>query len=110
MDAYLRMRFAHNDTASTYVYLLTHKASASFSEIFNGDSETFYGTLKIHCVLNETSQALMTFVFKGVTHADEKLYLFPVREELFPNAIPTKDDEEMRESIVKLWVDFATTG
>lgn len=47
MDAYLRMRLAHKDTAPTYVYLLTHKASASFSEVFNGDPETFYGILEI---------------------------------------------------------------
>nr|AXB38858.1 juvenile hormone esterase [Sitodiplosis mosellana] len=88
MDSYLQMRLAHDDASSTYVYLLTHKATASFSELFNGGPETFY----------------------GVSHADEKLYFFPVREKLFPYAIPTKEDEEMRKSLVQLWVDFSRTG
>lgn len=41
------MRLEHSDASPTYVYLLTHKASASFSEVFNGDPETFYGTMNL---------------------------------------------------------------
>ncbi|XP_031636223.1 venom carboxylesterase-6-like [Contarinia nasturtii] len=88
MDSYLRMRLSHRDAAPTYVYLLTHKASASFTEIFNGDPETFY----------------------GVSHADEQLYFFPKREKLFSNSLPTKEDDEMRKSLIQMWVDFARTG
>lgn len=57
MDSFLRMRLAHNDVASTYVYLMTHKASASFSEIFNGDPETFYGN-KNNSINNKKSSIL----------------------------------------------------
>lgn len=52
----------------------------------------------------------MTFDFKGISHADEKLYFYPVREKLFSNALPTKEDEIMRESMVQMWVNFARTG
>ena len=48
--------------------------------------------------------------FIGVSHMDEKLYFFPVREDVFPNSLPTKEDEEMRKSLVQMWVDFARTG
>lgn len=43
MDSYLRLRLAHEEAASTFVYLLTPKASASYSELFKGDPDTFYG-------------------------------------------------------------------
>ncbi|XP_031628536.1 liver carboxylesterase 1-like [Contarinia nasturtii] len=88
MDSYLRMRLSHRDAAPTYVYLLTHKASISFSEVFNGDPETFY----------------------GVSHADEQLHFFPISKKLFSNSLPTKEDDELRKSLVQMWVDFARTG
>lgn len=44
MDQYLDLRFAHKKRAPTYVYLFTHKASASFTEIFKGGRENYWGT------------------------------------------------------------------
>ncbi|XP_031616881.1 cholinesterase 2-like, partial [Contarinia nasturtii] len=88
MDSYLRMRLSHTDAAPTYVYLLTHKASISFSEVFNGDPETFY----------------------GVSHGDDQPYFFPKRDTVFSNSLPTKEDDEMRKSLIQMWVDFARTG
>ncbi|XP_031633819.1 venom carboxylesterase-6-like isoform X1 [Contarinia nasturtii] len=86
MDSYVRMRLAHKEVASNYVYLLSHKASASLSDFFHGDTETIY----------------------GVCHGDEGIYLFP--HSAFSNSLPTKGDEEMRRTITQLWVDFARNG
>lgn len=88
MDWYLQLRFSKKSAAPTYVYLFTHKGSASFTEIFQGGRENYI----------------------GVSHAEELQYLFPIRSGLFTNALPTKEDETMRRTITKLWVDFATTG
>lgn len=46
MDSYLRLRLANKNRAQTYVYLLTHNTTASFSDVFEGDEETFYGACK----------------------------------------------------------------
>lgn len=55
MDEYLRIRLlGHNKRNSTlkvgetYVYLFAQKASASFTEIFKGGAENYYG--KIICI------------------------------------------------------------
>lgn len=47
MHRYLHQRLAHKNAASTYVYLLTHQASVSFSTVFLGDPEKLYGMLEI---------------------------------------------------------------
>lgn len=44
MDLYLRMRLEHDIASPTFVYLLTHRATASFSEVFLGDPEKFQGS------------------------------------------------------------------
>lgn len=46
----------------------------------------------------------------GVSHGDQKLYLEPVREKKFPMTLPTREDEQIREAMVELWVNFARTG
>lgn len=43
MDAYLQVRLADLDVSPTYVYLLTHRGSASFTVLFNGDPDKYYG-------------------------------------------------------------------
>lgn len=43
MDSYLQLRLAKKSSAPTYVYLFTHKGSASFSEVFHGGRENFMG-------------------------------------------------------------------
>lgn len=88
MDQYLELRLAHKKRAPTYVYLFTHKAAASFTEIFKGGRENYW----------------------GVSHAEELQYLFPIAESLFISALPTKECDEIRKGITQLWVDFARTG
>uniref|UniRef100_A0A182NR34 Carboxylic ester hydrolase n=1 Tax=Anopheles dirus TaxID=7168 RepID=A0A182NR34_9DIPT len=95
MDEYLRIRLLGNHRRSpgvtvgpTYVYLFAQKASASFTEIFEGGKENYY----------------------GVCHAEELQYLFPIAKDLFLTAIPTEEELEVRRIITKLWVDFARTG
>lgn len=88
MDQYLELRLSHKKRAPTYVYLFTHKAAASFTEIFKGGRENYW----------------------GVSHAEELQYLFPIAESLFISALPTKEDEEIRKGITQLWVNFARTG
>lgn len=46
MHQYLELRFAHKNIAPTYVYLFTHKGSASFTEIFKGGRENYWGKLR----------------------------------------------------------------
>lgn len=48
--------------------------------------------------------------FTGVAHADQDLYLFPVREKLFPTTLPTEGDEEVRKAMIQMLTDFARTG
>lgn len=88
MDSYLQLRLNGKNASPTYVYLLTHKGSASYTVLFNGDPDKFY----------------------GVSHADENFYLFPVRERLFPTTLPTKEDEDVRKAVIQMWIDFARTG
>lgn len=48
MDQYLEMRLSHKKIAPTYTYLFSHKGSASFTEIFKGGKENYWGeNLKI---------------------------------------------------------------
>lgn len=44
MDSYLQLRFAAKDPAPTYVYLFTHKGSASYTALFGGDPDKYYGS------------------------------------------------------------------
>lgn len=92
IDEYIRLRLksykaAPNTVAPTYVYLFEHKGAASFSELFKGGREMFY----------------------GACHAEELQYLFPIAKELFVSASPTENDLKVRETILKLWVNFART-
>lgn len=90
MIDYLKLRFTNEQRAETFVYLFTHKGACSFTEIFKGGSEAFYGT----------------------SHAEELQYLFPIRQDLpyFFNSIPTEEDKRVTQIITKLWVNFAYFG
>lgn len=86
----VEFRLRDNLRDQTYVYLFSHKGSASFTELDGGGAENFYGTC----------------------HADELLYLFPSHKTIptFFNSIPTKEDKEVTRLMVKLWVNFAATS
>lgn len=86
----LKQRLKDKRRSNTYVYLFSHKGSASFTEFVGGDPETFYGT----------------------SHLDELLYLFPMQKSIpvFYNSIPTRQDLKVKDIMVKFWVNFATTG
>lgn len=91
IENYLRIRLEKSDQSKvgpTFVYLFNHKAAASFTELFKGGREKYY----------------------GVCHAEELQFLFPISAGLFVSAIPTEEDLEMRRSITKIWTDFARTG
>lgn len=90
MIEYLKIRFTDPAHADTFVYLFTHKGSCSFTEIFKGGAESYWGT----------------------SHAEELQYLFPIRKDLkyFFNSIPTEQDKLITKILTKLWVDFAYTG
>lgn len=113
MDQYLELRLSHKKRASTYVYLFTHKAAASFTEIFKGGRENYWGNdfrQFVGLSLIEFGLHAGFCFIEGVSHAEELQYLFPIAESLFISALPTKDDEEIRKGITQLWVDFARTG
>ncbi|ETN67020.1 juvenile hormone esterase [Anopheles darlingi] len=89
MNEYLKIRLLSKRTNSTsessvkvgptYVYLFAQKASASFTEIFEGGSDNYY----------------------GVCHAEELQYLFPIAKDLFVTAVPTM--EELMEGSAYIW-------
>ncbi|XP_055911613.1 venom carboxylesterase-6 [Eupeodes corollae] len=90
LDEYLRLRVdaLSKDKTSvgpTYVYLFDHKGAASFTEIFEGGKEDYY----------------------GVCHAEELQYLFPIGKELFVTSSPTNEDLQIREALQTMWVNFA---
>ncbi|XP_001992565.2 venom carboxylesterase-6 [Drosophila grimshawi] len=86
VDEYLKLR--SKSLSPTYVYLFDHKGAASFSEIFKGGRNEFY----------------------GACHAEELQYLFPIGQQLFVSAVPTRQDLQLRELMLRLWVNFARTG
>ncbi|KAM8719542.1 hypothetical protein ACLKA7_005733 [Drosophila subpalustris] len=91
IDEYLQMRLdpdQHSKVAPTFVYLFDHRGAASFSEIFKGARNDFY----------------------GACHAEELQYLFPIGRELFVSAVPTRQDLKLRDLMLRLWVNFARTG
>ncbi|XP_058064702.1 venom carboxylesterase-6-like [Anopheles bellator] len=98
MDEYIRIRLLTDRTdvtspprtniGPTYVYLFAQKASASFTEIFEGGKENYY----------------------GVCHAEELQYIFPIAKDLFVTAVPTEAELKIRRTITRLWVNFARTG
>lgn len=47
---------------------------------------------------------------KGISHGDEMLYLFPLREKISPRSLPTEKDEQIRQTILRIFVDFARSG
>lgn len=86
MDSYLRLKRAN--AKSTYVYLLSHKISISFTSQTGANPDKFYGN----------------------THVDDLIFLFPQRDYIFPNTLPTKEEEIVRKAMVQMWTDFARTG
>lgn len=112
MDLYLRLRLAHNDTAQTYAYLLTNKINYSFTTVFAGDPNTYYGMnllVKIQKFRHITKNVNF---FAGVSHSDEELYLFPDRTIFyaFMQTLPTKEEVLVRKAMVEMWTNFARTG
>ncbi|XP_062554663.1 carboxylic ester hydrolase [Armigeres subalbatus] len=93
MDEYLRIRLTESNSVAgsvgpTYVYLFAQRTAASFTEIFEGGKEKYY----------------------GVCHAEELQFLFPIAKDLFVTAIPTPEELQVRKVITKLWVNFARSG
>ncbi|XP_053697726.1 juvenile hormone esterase [Sabethes cyaneus] len=91
MDEYLHIRLRGDQKRTvgpTFVYLFAQKTAASFTEIFEGGKENYY----------------------GVCHAEELQFLFPIAKDLFVTAVPTPEELEVRKIITKLWVNFARTG
>ncbi|XP_073834277.1 venom carboxylesterase-6 [Musca autumnalis] len=93
IDEYMRLRMKNlqkypKNVGPTYVYLFEHKGAASFSELFKGGREDYY----------------------GACHAEELQYLFPIAHSLFVSASPTESDLKVREIMLSLWVNFAKTS
>lgn len=68
---------------NTFVYLFTHKGSASFSTV-----SQYYGT----------------------SHVDDLIPFFGMNKNIFISSIPTKHDRELEEYLPEMWVNFAKTG
>ncbi|XP_067639389.1 venom carboxylesterase-6 [Eurosta solidaginis] len=88
IDEYIRQLVAAEKSTKTppfYAYLFEHRGPASFSELFHGGREDYY----------------------GACHAEELQYIFPVASELFVSATPTTADIKLRAAILQMWVNFA---
>lgn len=85
----LEYRLRDNNRDNTFVYLLSHKGYASYSALDTGSDD-----------------------FHGTAHGDDLLYLFPPPKDVknYFGSFPAKEDESLRKSMVKLWVNFAKTG
>lgn len=46
----------------------------------------------------------------GISHEDETIFLFPMRERRFKTSFPTRDEEQVRKAMLQMWTDFARTG
>ncbi|KAG7212180.1 hypothetical protein KM043_012520 [Ampulex compressa] len=79
--------FLNAQSSPIYYYHFAYKGSVSFSKIF-GDAAQDY----------------------GVSHADDIQYLFPVREQLFPDVPLNEEDGRMVDFLTATWVNFATHG
>lgn len=76
---------------NTFVYMFSHKGFTSFYKVYShGLDDAFHGT----------------------AHADELLYLFSTHRyySKINSTIQRADDKELSTSMVKMWVNFATTG
>lgn len=69
--------------SNTYLYLFTHKGTASFSR-----------TARYH----------------GTSHADDLIPLFPLRKTAFYSSIPSNQDRELIEVMNRMWTNFAIFG
>lgn len=85
-DEYLEKRLSER-SAATYVYVFDHRPAGSLTNIVGAGDESL-----------------------GVCHADELAMLFPIGNTLFPTGVYTEKDIQMREAMVKMWVNFATYG
>ncbi|XP_055700201.1 juvenile hormone esterase-like [Phlebotomus papatasi] len=88
VENFLQQRLQESLSSNTYLYLFNHKGESSFSELFLNDHESEH----------------------GVSHMDDLIYLFPVMKENFFKGVPTEIDDNIRQSIVTLWVNFAEFG
>lgn len=82
----LRDRFEHqNNHRNTYVYLYSHRGTASFGP--NADE------------------------FQGTCHADDLIISFPFHKSLlFLGSIPTREDRELYKFLPAMYANFAKTG
>ncbi|XP_055677260.1 venom carboxylesterase-6-like [Lutzomyia longipalpis] len=88
-NKFLQRRFGENqDFADTYVYLFSHRGEGSYSDLVAGPNSKDY----------------------GVCHGDDIFYLFPYFDKLSFRSAPSSKDILMQETLVKLWVNFATQG
>lgn len=108
VDSYLHMRLSHEEVSPTFVYLFTHKTTYSHSAFFRGDPDTFYGiSIDFKTILSELNKVSMN---SGVSHGDELIYLFDLRSFLAPKTLPNEDEEQMRQAMIEMWVNFARNG
>ncbi|GAB0091515.1 hypothetical protein DMENIID0001_063670 [Sergentomyia squamirostris] len=85
---YLQQRFNGQETAPTFLYLFSHRGDGTFADAYFGIREEDH----------------------GVCHTDDIIYLFPILDKSMFRAAPSQEDIFMQNNLVKLWVNFATSG
>lgn len=79
----MKKRFSEGTQHNTFVYLFTHKGSASYSA---------------------------TSEFIGTSHVDDLIPFFGQSKNIFISSLPTNEDRELEKVLPELWVNFAKTG
>ncbi|XP_055700212.1 juvenile hormone esterase-like [Phlebotomus papatasi] len=88
-NEYLQQRLElFENAAPTFVYKFAHSGEGTFTDLWYGPSDENF----------------------GVSHVDDLLYLFPLLHKPIFQSAPSKTDIFMQETMVKLWVNFATSG
>lgn len=64
----------------------------------------------IRLINKHTNFAYKLIFIEGVSHGDEKIYLFPSRMADFPKTLPTRNGEQLQKAMIEMWVNFARTG
>lgn len=107
MDSYLQLRLNDKNVPPTYVYLLTHKGSASYTVLFNGDPDTYYGLnewAQSHCSISKLFNNAFQLIVQ-VSLMQTKIFIFsPFEKNCFQRLCLQKRMTKWEKQWYKCWL------
>ena len=85
---FLDKRFEQRQN-NTFVYIFNYRGDIAFAEILGSGSEAFD---------------------YGISHGDDLLYMCPISNIFAPHMAPSEQDEQFRDVMIQIWIDFAVLG